>query len=334
MKSQKTSITTNISISVVIPAHNVEDFIRRSVNSVLAQKYTPLEIIVVDDGSTDGTATVVQSYGDAVRYLHQKNSGVAVARNTGIHAATGNYIAFLDADDEWRPHHLENAAKILQTHPDLRWYGAAVNQYIHETGQVVAEYKEKKPGRLIEGAYFKDYMTAFPPYAHIAPSTMVIHRPVFNEVGMFDPAKRMGQDLDMWFRIALYFPQIGYSHTVAANIYKRKTSISYTKKVNFERDFGLLQEKERIAHQFGADAVHRAEPRLMFWCTRLLKASIGRGDQAAVREILANYQNRLPLRWRWLSFIFLALPGSFRLVFFMRNLLSGKQRAFVKAKLR
>ena len=325
---------SSISITVVIPAYNVEKYICRSINSVLSQNYKPIEIIVVDDGSTDETEKVVNIYGKDVCYLHQTNSGCSVARNTGVQSARGDWIAFLDADDEWLPNHLENAAKILNAYPNLRWYGAAANQYIHETGELIAKYKEKKPGILVEGAYFEDYMMAFPPYAHFSSPTMVVHRSVFKKVGMFDPAKRVGQDLDMWFRIALHFPQVGYSHTVGANVYKRSTSTSYTKKVNFERDIGLLKEKEHLARQWGGKVVRRVEPRIMFWCIRLLKASISRADTAAVIEILTSYQDRLPMLWRWLSLTFITIPGSFRLAFFLRNLFNGRQRAFVKAKLR
>lgn len=325
---------SSISITVVIPAYNVEKYICRSIDSALKQNFKPLEIVVVNDGSTDETEKFVNIYGNDVRYLHQKNSGCSVARNTGIQFARGDWIAFLDADDEWLPNHLENAAKILNAYPNLRWYGAAANQYIHETGKLISKYKEKKPGILVEGAYFEDYMMAFPPYAHFSSPTMVIHRSVFKKVGMFDPAKRVGQDLDMWFRIALHFPQVGYSHAVGANVYKRSTSTSYTKKINFNRDISLLKEKENFAHQLGNGMVHRIEPRIMFWCIRLLKSAISRADTAAVRQILASYQDRLPLIWRWLSLTFLTMPRSFRLFFFLRNLLSGKQRAFAKAKLR
>jgi glycosyltransferase involved in cell wall biosynthesis len=94
-------------ISVVIPAFNAGQFIRRTVDSILAQTYSDFEIIVVDDGSTDNTADVVRSYGPKVRYIYQQNAGDGPARNTGITAAEGDWIAFLDHDDEWLPKKLQ-----------------------------------------------------------------------------------------------------------------------------------------------------------------------------------------------------------------------------------
>jgi len=320
-------------ISAVIPAYNVEKYIKRSIESVLGQKFKPVEIIVVDDGSTDGTANAVHEYGNSVRYLYQQNSGTSAARNSGIQAATGDWIAFLDADDEWLPHHLENAAKIVRSYPDLQWYGAAVDQYINDTGELIYKYKEKKSGLMVDNAYFSDYMIAFPPYAHFASPTMVIRKSVFEEVGLFDKEKKIGEDLDMWFRISLKYPNVGYNHTSGAKVYKRKTSTSYTKKINFKRDLELLKEKDQLAKQSGTETVMRAEPRIIFWCIRLLRASISRSDTEAVRAIMNTYRSRLPLPWRSLALLFLAMPQCFRPVFFLRNLLSHRVRAFKRAQL-
>ncbi|HOM77565.1 MAG TPA: glycosyltransferase family A protein, partial [Anaerohalosphaeraceae bacterium] len=89
------------SISVVIPAYNCQAYIRRAIDSVLGQSRPADEIIVVDDGSTDGTAEAVRTYGAKVILIQQENAGVSAARNAGIRAASGDWIAFLDADDEW-----------------------------------------------------------------------------------------------------------------------------------------------------------------------------------------------------------------------------------------
>ncbi|KKK55641.1 hypothetical protein LCGC14_3072500, partial [marine sediment metagenome] len=96
------SITENkYSVSVVIPAYNIGDFIARAINSVLAQTHPPDEIIVVDDGSTDNTGEVVKGFGEKVIYIHQQNGGLSAARNTAMRASTCKWISFLDGDDEW-----------------------------------------------------------------------------------------------------------------------------------------------------------------------------------------------------------------------------------------
>ena len=89
----------NNMISIIIPAYNAEKYIERSINSVLNQSYPDIELIVVNDGSTDRTSKILESYGDKIRYFYQENRGVASARNLGIEIANGNYIAFLDSDD-------------------------------------------------------------------------------------------------------------------------------------------------------------------------------------------------------------------------------------------
>ena len=93
-------------VSVIIPTYNREEYVVKAIDSVLGQKFDDYEFIVVDDGSTDNTKEIVNKYGDMIRYIYQHNSGVSAARNTGIKLAKGEWVAFLDSDDEWRPDYL------------------------------------------------------------------------------------------------------------------------------------------------------------------------------------------------------------------------------------
>src|SRR5215472_10802511 len=104
-------------VSVVIPVFNEAGVVRRAIGSVLTQELAPLEIIVVDDGSTDATPSVLGTFGDRIRVLRQANAGAAAARNTGAAAASGEYLAFLDADDEWHPAMLSRTAGLLERNP-------------------------------------------------------------------------------------------------------------------------------------------------------------------------------------------------------------------------
>ena len=108
-------------ISVVIPAFNAEKTIARAVESVLAQSRPADEIIVIDDGSKDNTADVIRSYGDKVILIQQENAGASVARNAGLKNASGDWIAFLDCDDEWLPEKLKLQSEHLARNPDLKW---------------------------------------------------------------------------------------------------------------------------------------------------------------------------------------------------------------------
>jgi glycosyltransferase involved in cell wall biosynthesis len=110
---------TQINISVVIPLYNKAAEIERTLRSVLAQTLSPLEIIVVDDGSTDGSAAIVERVGgERVRLVHQQNRGVSAARNRGIELSRGEYVAFLDGDDRWNPDYLQTLAAFIARHPD------------------------------------------------------------------------------------------------------------------------------------------------------------------------------------------------------------------------
>ncbi len=111
----------SITVSAVIPAYNAAKYVERAIESVLAQTRKADEIIVVDDGSTDNTADVVRQFGDKVKFIRQENAGASVARNTGIEAATSEWISFLDADDEWLPEKLKLQTEHLQRNPDLAW---------------------------------------------------------------------------------------------------------------------------------------------------------------------------------------------------------------------
>ena len=305
-------------ISVIIPAYNAESFLRRSLDSALSQTCKPFEIIVIDDGSTDGTAEISGSYGDAIRYIYQDNAGGSSARNTGIKAAKGKWVAFLDVDDEWLPHHLENAVKIFSKHSDLKWYGASFKQYLHESGELLKKFKEKKTNLLIDNAYFKDFMLALPPYAHYYTSTMVIHKSVFDVVGVFDTGQSYGHDIDLWYRIGLHFSKFGYSNEVAAHKYERKSSITYTKKIYYKDLLEKYRKREIMAENMGKEVRRRVEPWIIYWILILIKKSMYISDLQAIKHILTIFKHRLSSHWRFLIYIYLFAPWSMRLYFTLR----------------
>lgn len=164
-------------VSVVIPVFNGERFLREAVESVLAQKYSPLEIIMVDDGSTDGTADVARSLPETVRYLHQSNQGPAAARNRGIEHAQGSLIAFADADDLWPEDKLALQLPYLMRDPAAEIVMGRIQQVLlSETG---AE-------NFAEPAFSVNLGSA------------IIRKSVFERVGLFDETMRYSEDVD-WF---------------------------------------------------------------------------------------------------------------------------------------
>lgn len=169
-------------VSVVIPVFNGERFLREAVQSVLTQNYSPLEIIIVDDGSTDGTATVARSLPETVRYLHQSNQGAAAARNRGIEHAQGSLIAFADADDLWPEAKLELQVTYLIN-------DTAIEIVMGRTQQVrlsATVNGETQAEEFAEPAFSVNLGSA------------VIRKSLFERVGLFNETMRYSEDVD-WF---------------------------------------------------------------------------------------------------------------------------------------
>jgi glycosyltransferase involved in cell wall biosynthesis len=184
-------------ISVVIPAYNQGRFLRAAVQSVLDQTVSPLEVIVVDDGSSDRTPDVVRTYGSAVRYLRQANAGLAAARNAGIGAARGAFIGLLDADDEWRRTFVESWHDVFAGTPGADVYYFAATP-VDETGHPlpgVLGGPPLPPARLRRQLLRANFLI---------PSTVVMRREAVVEAGLFDPAFRHGcEDWELWLRLSM-----------------------------------------------------------------------------------------------------------------------------------
>ncbi len=184
-------------ISVVIPTYNRAAVLPRAVESVCRQTLPPKEIIVVDDGSTDETAKLIAEKFPHVVSIRQKHQGVSGARNRGIRAATGEWIAFLDSDDEWLPRKLETQVRALQAHPDYRI--CHTNEIWIRRGRRV---NPKKKHRKYGGYIFRHCL----PLCVISPSSVLIHRDVFRELGLFDEQLPACEDYDLWLRFCAHYP--------------------------------------------------------------------------------------------------------------------------------
>jgi glycosyltransferase involved in cell wall biosynthesis len=187
-------------ISVVIPTFNREHCVRQSLDSVLAQTFKDFEVIVVDDGSTDGTVEVLKSYGDKIRLIGQSNAGAGAARNTGIRAAQGKYVAFLDSDDQWRPEKLEVQMGFIKK------YGAKVcySRCVADNGESLADIEDVAATLKEPGVYQVADPVEFCSRARCHPylQSMVLERELFNGAGLFDPGLPMGEDTLWIFRLS------------------------------------------------------------------------------------------------------------------------------------
>ncbi len=169
---------TNPLVSVIIPVYNCDRYLAEAIESVLAQTYQPIEIIVVDDGSTDNTAEVAKSFGAAVQYCFQVNSGSAAARNQGIELAKGDFFAFLDADDLWVEDKLTRQMAAFANNPNLDIVFGQVQQFI--SPELPDHLKEKLhcPPELMPG--------------HI-PSALLVKRESFFRVGLFETQWKLAE---------------------------------------------------------------------------------------------------------------------------------------------
>lgn len=179
----KPPYNTNAGISAIIPVFNRERYIGDAIDSVLRQTYPALEIIVVDDGSTDRTAEIVKSYGNRVRYVHRPNGGPAAARNQGLALARGEWIAFLDSDDLWTENKLETQVSYMQAHPALQYTVGKIVYFL-------------EPGSLAPPGFRMELLEG--PRAGCLLQAMVARKEVFDIVGLFDPRLQPSEDVD-WF---------------------------------------------------------------------------------------------------------------------------------------
>ncbi len=227
VKQEKT-----IRISVVIPAYNVGEYIAQTITSVLKQTCCPNEIIVIDDGSTDNTAEVIRSFGDQVIFIAQSNAGVSAARNAGIQAATGDWIAFLDGDDEWLPEKLQRQVEHLQQHSNLVWTMSNYFTCICDAEHSRIVYDQGRSDNFLAGCeYYEDYFDAYRMGTCGNTNTMLIRKDVLIEAGLFRVGQSRMNDEDMWFRIAYRYPEIGYL-TIPLAVYHRGVAGSIVKTHN------------------------------------------------------------------------------------------------------
>lgn len=184
----------SITVSVIIPAYNAERFIRQTLDSVKNQTFRDFEVLVVDDGSTDETAKIVESYSDPVFCLRKTNGGVSSARNYGIEKARGKYIAFLDADDVWMPEKLEKQVALLESNPDVGLcYTAAivVDENSNEKGRIEA----KKYDDATEGLLLNMNILIL--------SSSFVRKDIVLQTGGFDSEFSTCADKDYWLRLSL-----------------------------------------------------------------------------------------------------------------------------------
>jgi glycosyltransferase involved in cell wall biosynthesis len=207
----------DMNVSVILCTYNRAQFLARAIRTVLAQTYSSFELIVVDDGSTDGTRELVGQFDDrrVIYVAHDKNKGLSAARNTGLKRATGQYIAFIDSDDEWEEDKLEQQMAFLADKP--------MPVFLFSNSSRIKDGRcagfEKDPAVGTHRYFYKMYSAS-------APSTWIVSRDVFELTGYFDEALRRFEDVDFLFRMAQCHVAAYYLAKVVMKKYEHGTNLS------------------------------------------------------------------------------------------------------------
>lgn len=207
--------------SVIIPLYNKRAYIENTIKSVLNQSYDDFEIIVIDDGSTDGGHVLVSNFKEEkIRLLRQKNQGVSAARNNGITTANGDYVCFLDADDEWTPDFLKTINFLIEQYPEADIF--CTSYQIRYRDKIIIPTLKGIDERLKHGMVENYVCSSNGKYSLFNSSCVVVNRVKMLEAGLFSEEDSVGEDLDMWFRIAEK-NKIAFSRNVCS-IYNRTTT--------------------------------------------------------------------------------------------------------------
>ncbi len=257
-------------ISVIIPVYNREGFIARAIDSVLAQSLMPDEIIVVNDGSSDDTAKILEGYHDKIEVIEQDNRGVSSARNSGIRAAKGEWITLLDSDDVWHKDKLRLQKAYHDNNPHIRISHTA-EKWIRNNKEIKQKKRHAKP----KGWCFEENLS----YCKIAPSTIMIAREVFEKMGYFDECLVVCEDYDLWLRILREY-ELGLVEEVLTTKYA-----GHANQLSFA--YGAM-DTFRVEALKKHEALACVREEIAKKCDILIAGAKKRGNQ----EILKKYKKR------------------------------------------
>jgi glycosyltransferase involved in cell wall biosynthesis len=222
-------------VSIIIPCYNGEAYLQEAIESALAQTYRPVEVIVVDDGSTDRSSEIAQKL--PVRYIRQPNRGLTKSRNLGVRKSRGSYVVFLDADDRLKPDAVKTGLRVLAGHPEC---AMAVGDHIfvsREGRQIAGSRKECLPASHYEALLKSNFIEMI--------STVLFRRSVLEDVGGFDTKLRVAEDYELYLRIARDYPICCHS-TVVAEYRMHQANVSHNSALMLATTLQVLKSQQRF----------------------------------------------------------------------------------------
>ena len=295
-------------VSVVIPLYNKAPYIERALKSVLAQTAPPAEIIVVDDGSTDGSGELVKALGaPGLRLVRQENQGEGSARNRGIKEAQGSLIAFLDADDAWEPRFLEVILDLRRRFPQAGAYATAYDSVTPGGRRRSREFRVLPEG--VSAGLITDYFKAAK-YWPVYPSAVAVPKAVLEEIGGFHPGQALTQDLDAWFRIALKHPIAWSRESLAVYFENAVNRVITTVRHRGEPPLSRTIRGAIAAGLVPPESIQDLREYAARSQMRAARECLLQGKRELARELLgyARGTKRFAREWKWQWSLLAALP--------------------------
>jgi len=280
-------------ISVIVPTYNRVRLLRRALEGILRQRSPVDEIIVVDDGSTDNTPEILQSYPPPVRWVRQANTGVSGARNRGLREARFEWIAFLDADDEWLPHKIDLQRRLLRANPHLKWCSCTARMVGTKMGTVTVCPKIRR--QLVDDDGITDFFEAALKL-NLGTGSYIIHRSVFDEVGQFDTTMTRGEDRDMWWRIGMRYPKIAFCREICWIIHSDTPGSLSKMGRDGQSQLAMICKNARLANELGPEVAGKFFPFARKYAVDYLFRQAGRRTQIdghVVRDAEALFRPNL-----------------------------------------
>lgn len=249
-------------VSVILPTFNCARFLGRAISSALAQTYTDYEVVVVDDGSTDETQDVVAQFGSRVRYFYQPNRGPTPARNLALSQASGELIAYLDADDMWYPHKLARQVEFLDAHKECGLVHSDVT-IIDEADHVLFQAYKRETKRSAAQGYCA--MELLQRNSVWAPTVVLEHRECLNKTRGFDDRVKGAADYYQWLLVAMDGKALGYIDEPLAMYRRWAGNMSANRRQAWEEVvvmFEILLAEKDLALRLGREAVDLARTQL------------------------------------------------------------------------
>ena len=198
-------MNTKIKVSVVIPIYNAEILLKRCLDSIFNQDFNgEIEILAIDDGSTDNSLEIVQRYPKPITILQQHNQGPAAARNVGIEAATGKYLAFLDADDYWDPNFLKHTVDFMETHEVVAVSVGQIHKITGKADRVMPQLDDKKEDINSNGVVLDDFYDFWAAHNHVCTGAVLMRTQLAKQTGGQRPELRITEDLEFWGYLATF----------------------------------------------------------------------------------------------------------------------------------